>query len=380
MKILFPLKTFYPSQTGGPANTVYWHVKALSQKGAECTVITSDTGIADKKIKRGVFLNFDFGKVYYGTSSFLKIKTIYRCLCEVGKNDIIHTNSLFEPISMITVFFTKLFYPKKLIICSVRGELNEEALKFSSWKKTPFLYLYFKKMSGLYFHSTSEKEMGEISKYVNNSKNCFLIPNLIYQVNQKKEVKVKSQFLFLGRIHPIKSIESLVESVSCSTLFRKESFYLLIAGSYESRHKKYFNFLKSLVKKYDLNDVVHFTGHVEGSQKEKLLRESYALILPSKTENFGNVVLESLINSTPVIASTGTPWKILEEYQAGLHVSNKPKHLSQAIDKFIDMDADDYLEYRKNSLKLVKKQFIASSKIDEWVNLYSKLLKVDEKI
>src|SRR5207249_1017724 len=57
------------------------------------------------------------------------------------------------------------------------------------------------------------------------------------------------------------------------------------------------------------------------------------LVVPSHTENFGNVVAEGLAHAVPVIVSTGTPWRRLEEVGCGLWVNNDPESLAKAIEQ-----------------------------------------------
>jgi hypothetical protein len=45
MKIFFPLEVFYPSQAGGPANSIYWLTKNLVKEGFEPIIVASDKGI-----------------------------------------------------------------------------------------------------------------------------------------------------------------------------------------------------------------------------------------------------------------------------------------------------------------------------------------------
>src|SRR5690554_3686578 len=89
---------------------------------------------------------------------------------------------------------------------------------------------------------------------------------------------------------------------------------------------------------FDLNllEKVEFKGHVQGVDKENLHAESMA-VLPSETENFGNVVVESLNQGTPVIASKGTPWEMLEKFNSGFHVVNTPQNLSSAFESLFIM-------------------------------------------
>ena len=55
---------------------------------------------------------------------------------------------------------------------------------------------------------------------------------------------------------------------------------------------------------------VEFHPHAEGDERERIFRQASAFVLPSYSENFGNVVAEALIRGLPVITTTGTPWSI----------------------------------------------------------------------
>ena len=117
--------------------------------------------------------------------------------------------------------------------------------------------------------------------------------------------------LFMGRMHPIKGIDRLLEALSASTLFRGSEYSLLIAGP--DSDKMYARTLSELVQVLGLSAKVSFIGVVQGKEKEQLYADARVLILPSHAENFGNVVIESLAQGTPVVASTNTPWQVLEE-------------------------------------------------------------------
>ncbi len=49
MNILFPMGNFYPSQLGGPANTIYWHAKTLKKNGFIPSIVTTSSGIGENK-------------------------------------------------------------------------------------------------------------------------------------------------------------------------------------------------------------------------------------------------------------------------------------------------------------------------------------------
>ncbi|MBK8389049.1 MAG: glycosyltransferase family 4 protein, partial [Saprospiraceae bacterium] len=112
--------------------------------------------------------------------------------------------------------------------------------------------------------------------------------------------------------------------ISNSKYFQKLSYKLIIAGN---NTNLYFKELEELVEKLNLSKSIEFIGEVMGEEKENLLAKSYFLILPSDSENFGNVVIEALAQGTPVITTKGTPWEVLEKRNAGFWVENTPLHL-----------------------------------------------------
>ena len=95
--------------------------------------------------------------------------------------------------------------------------------------------------------------------------------------------------------------------------------------------------------------------------------------MPSYTENFGMVVLESLAQNTPVLASTNSPWQILEDEKVGYWADNSPEILGKMIDKIIVLPADEYEAYRRRGRAFVEKNFDIKNNISRWTDFYSSL-------
>lgn len=377
MTILFPLGAYYPSQIGGPCNTLYWHCCALKHNRVDPTVITTTVGIEEGKVIFNEWIKSECGDVYYSTKGVFSFSTVKRISKEIANTDILHLNSLFSTFSIFSFIYKGLFYPSKRIVWSVRGELNENALKYSSWKKKPLLFLYKLFNNNIVYHSTSKQETKGINAMFPKSK-VIELPNLL-SPSKRLYMQTSNDLLYVGRIHPIKSLHKLISALPLSEAFMQSSSKLLIVGKQEDRHDYYKEELESLIKELKLQDKVVFKGHLEGEDKEKVYATSYALILPSETENFGNVVVESLNQGTPVIASKGTPWGILEEYKAGLHVSNEPQELAKAIDTLLRSDKEEYKQMRLNSYKLVDENFKVDTQIHKWIEIYKNLLDENSK-
>ena len=106
----------------------------------------------------------------------------------------------------------------------------------------------------------------------------------------------------------------------------KDKFKLIIVGEAIQSMKKYLIKLKKLVNQLNLFDNVTFLGPKYGINKFKILSKSYCLVLPSKSENFENVVLEAISQKTPVITSKNTPWEILIKHNSGYWVDKCEIH------------------------------------------------------
>jgi len=154
---------------------------------------------------------------------------------------------------------------------------------------------------------------------------------------RKTDSKGLFRMTYLGRLHPIKGIEALLDACR---LVNSESgpWHLNIAGCGEVN---YTNVLKSKVVELGLEALVDFLGEVSGEKKEDLFANSDVVVVPSHVENFGMVVAEALAHEVPVIASRGTPWEGLQTRGCGLWVDNHSASLAAAIRKIRTMPLAD---------------------------------------
>ena len=143
---------------------------------------------------------------------------------------------------------------------------------------------------------------------------------------------------------------------------------LIVAGP--DVDKAYTTRLLTLVRALALSTKVQFIGPVAGERKEQLYAKARLVVLPSHAENFGNVVIESLAQGTPVVASTNTPWQVLETEGAGNWVSNSPESLRKAIEPYLTMSAETYSGYRDSAYALARRQFDSREGVSEWAQFY----------
>ncbi len=366
MKILYPVEVFYPSQAGGPANSVYWIAKNLAAEGLLPEVVASDKGLGP-----GTPLN-EWAKVegirtiYVRTPNLnFPLKQTLLAIRRVRVNDIVHVSSVFYPAAFATGIVARILGKK--LLWSPRGELDPIALEHSKGRKKPILAL-LKLLVGRYpvYHSTCDEESAYIRKVFGEGARVVRIPNYL-EIPDQVQRNAADYLLFIGRIHPKKAIDNLIEAVSRSPRFMESGFELRIAGTGKPEFEAP---LRDLVARLGLGSRVRFVGQVEGGEKQALLANARLMVMPSHTENFGVVVLEALAQGTPVIASRGAPWKILEDERVGIWSDNAPASLAAAIDRMLSLSESAYGEMRSRCRPLVEREFDISGNISKWLELY----------
>jgi glycosyltransferase involved in cell wall biosynthesis len=368
LKVLIPIGSIYPSQQGGPSNSMYWLAYGLVNSKNSVTIVSTDIKL-DASIPRDRWISSNYGQLIFNKERFhsFPIKSILCTWRAMKQVDIVHLNSIFYPFSFLSGIMALVL--NKNIVWSVRGELDNKALIYSKIKKKIYLY-FFKKIFSkrVVFHVTANDENEFCKKYLGNINTC-IIPN--YMILPKKiNCEVQKYISYIGRIHPKKAIENLIKAVNQSKNFKNSKFVLKIAGAIDNQ---YAIDLVKLVSNLRLEDQIQFIGHIEKEEKEIFLSKSYFSFMPSHTENFGLVVTEALAQGTPVVASKASPWKSLEDNKCGFWVDNSIETLASTIDYILEMDSNLYKEYRINAFNL-SKEFDIDLGIKEWVEIYNSII------
>jgi len=366
MKVLWVTGSFFPTNSGGMDTIMHWIALSLTKQNVDLTLLTSDEGTGGK-IESNCWYQTDFGKIKYVPTRihYLPIRLIAAALRSLLKHDNIHLCNIFYP-SSIAVATAAVLLNKK-VIWSVHGELDPWAIKHRSYKKKPFLWFintFLKKQ--VVFHTTCQEESTYVYNVFGKKAKTLLLTNYIL-LPKKEQVPTQKYLLFVGRIHPKKGLDRLIKALAKSTVFRNSSYILKVVGDYDNDHGRALVKLSTQLK---LHKKIQFLGKKEGTEKFQLFAGAYFTIMPSITENFGMVVVESMSQGTPVIASTGTPWRILEEENAGLWVAPEIENLTTSIDEIITLNKSDYSDYRKNAFALVCDKFDMERNIQDWMEAY----------
>ena len=363
-ELLVLVGSFYPDQTGGPANTVYWMAKNLAGRGVRTTVVTSDRGLTPEFV-RDTWTDTAFGRVIYLTTPniYLPWRVIGTAIRQLRHFQTVYFTSVFYTLSLVLVPLAVL--SGKKVVWSPCGELLSPALAYGKYRKKAVLRLVRLLARRVVFHATSDAELEAIRQVMGPKVRVVKLPWTMELPEQEPRMPEK-YLLFVGRIHPIKGLENLLQALASSAVFRASDHYLKIVGDAGNEYGKT---LASLAGDLGLQEKVQFTGRLEGVAKNRAFANARCTILPSFSENFGAVVVESLAQSTPVIASTGTPWELLETYGAGIRTGNDPESLGAAIDRFMLMPEDTYENCRRNAYRLVCERFGSGRNAADYENM-----------
>jgi glycosyltransferase involved in cell wall biosynthesis len=161
--------------------------------------------------------------------------------------------------------------------------------------------------------------------------------------------------LFMSRLSPEKGLDLLIPL--WADLVKSPSFrdaVLVVAGPDDRGYGKT---VQGMLQRYALAARVHVTGMVSGPPKRALLSRADVFVLPSYSENFGIVVAEALACQTPVITTTGTPWKQLQTADVGRCVAPTRSDLAEALRELMGMSQSQRSDMGRRGRNLVEKQY-----------------------
>lgn len=197
------------------------------------------------------------------------------------------------------------------------------------------------------FHATGDAEYNDIRR-LGFGQPVAIIPNGIHlpkvESTGTRPPDALRTLLFVGRIHPTKGIDLLLEAWR-EVAPRFPDWQLQIVGSDRGyrRHSGYLAKMQELARSLDAKRVV-FSGELNGARKWEAFQQADLYVLPSHSENFGMTVAEALASGTPVITTRGTPWEQLGKRGAGWWVDISVGAIASALRDACSRTATDLAE------------------------------------
>jgi glycosyltransferase involved in cell wall biosynthesis len=147
-----------------------------------------------------------------------------------------------------------------------------------------------------------------------------------------KSARRSRQILYVGWLNYNKGIDVLLHAIDLLKRRGERVRVLLVGGAAYRNTRLQEEELRRLARSLDLEDSVAFVGRQPQEEVARLMGESALLVLPSRAESFGAVLVEALACGTPVVATRcGGPEDIVRDGLGLLVPLDDPVALADAI-------------------------------------------------
>jgi glycosyltransferase involved in cell wall biosynthesis len=316
-------------------------------------ILTSDRDLGDKEpypnIHKGVWSVQGKAQVLYLSPASQTLFGLYRVL-HTFTYDSIYLNSCFSPVTICILLFRKLgLLPHVPYVLAPEGEFSPGALAIKGHKK--HIYLTLSNLIGLYkgirWRASSDYESEDIRKHITQPLrftlaspiSVYVAPDLAtpgsISDTSIREVKTRGELrvLFLSRISRKKNLDfalNLLRNV-------KGNVYFDIYGPVEDRD--YWQECQLIINALPSQVHVQYCGLVSHQEVAQIFGRYHLFLFPTRGENFGHVILESLSAGCPVLISDQTPWCDLEKNGCGWNLPlSDPNAFMSILDMCVEMD------------------------------------------
>jgi glycosyltransferase involved in cell wall biosynthesis len=390
MRILHVVPSYIPAyRYGGLIYSVHGLCKALAARNHDVYIFTTNVdGPNDLDVPLGSLVNLDGVKVWYFPSKVIRRLYWSPLMAQELKRqminfDIVHLHSIYLWPTWAAARTARHFHVPYIL--APRGMLIKDVInRKSTLAKKIWIQLIernnLEKASAI--HVTTKIEELECKRFGFNLPPLYIVPNGIdlFPIKPLKEISepvkklINKQplLLFLSRINWKKGLDRLIPALEYIP-----DAHFIVAGNDDENYTPY---LKKLAKEHNVLERITFTGPVYGDDKQALFRAATVFVLPSYSENFGNVVLEAMAVKCPVVVTPEVGLaEVVSESKAGIVVNGEPHKIAEGLLKIIEND-DTRDNMGKRGREIVKKRFSWNVVAEQMELFYHKTLELESRV
>jgi len=360
-RILLFADWFEPGyKAGGPIRSCVHFVHRMKDRYT-VYVITTDRDLNDTVPYKGIVADkwVDYEqdvKVFYCSPLQLSWQNI-RAQVQHIQPEFIYLNSMFSKyFTIYPLVMARFGKINAKIVLAPRGMLRESALQFKATKKKIYLQV-FRKLGlhrRIHFHATDKTEENDIQKHFGKDMYLTVVsnfPGLLDKYPGTLEKKVNElSIVFIGRLHPVKGLDFLLKCVA--SLQGKIS--ITIIGNAED--ESYTAQCMDIAGKFPSNILVQFAGEIPNTHLPAIIAKHHVFALPTKGENFGHAIYEALAAGRPVLISDQTPWRGLNEAQAGWDLPlQQPALFTEVLQLAVAFNQPEYDAWSQGAWQFAKR-------------------------
>lgn len=368
-KVLIVNPFFLPGyRSGGPQQTVK-SICDVYSKRSEIYLLTlnHDLGIAEPyDLPTGVWL------IRYGINiKYLSPKEYcFRTFMEAYKEfDTIYACGLFCMSTIQLMIINRIVRHKKKLYIAPMGVFGKNAITIKYYKKTLLLTLFslFGVFKRIVWSFTSDSELTDAYQVVGktNILNYIIAEDLprtfkydesIRHFHKKESNQLK--IIFLSRISYKKNLLQAIEILDFN-YSGKITFD--IYGPRED--KNYWNKCRKKINDVICDDIlIEYKGEVMTENILSVFSQYDVFLFPTKSENYGHVIFESLASGCLPLISDMTPWNDFDKECCGSIISLDDIDLfRKKIEEYIVMDTSKFTWYQMNAIQYAQKNIYHQS-------------------
>ena len=381
MRILHVVATYYPAvRYGGPIRSVHGLAAGLARRGHDVHVYTTNVdGDRDLDVPTDQPMALDGVSVHYFPVPALRrlywAPSLERRLREsIAGFDVVHIHGVYLwPLLVAARAAARAGVP---YVVAPRGQLIRDLIvRKSRWIKTAWIQLFERVTlaQAAAVHVTAETEGSALRELGLSARRIACIPNGVDypEVHEPLEGgpygNLPSQYvLFLSRINWKKGLDRLIQAWQLIP-----HLPLVIAGNDDEGYQPR---LEELARTLGIADRVLFIGAVSDEHKWALYERAQLFVLPSYSENFGNVVAEAMAMACPVVLTPEVGIApLVRAAGAGVVTEGAPEKLAAAIAELL-LDPDRRLEMGRRGAETARMQLSWNGIAETTEALYRELL------
>jgi glycosyltransferase involved in cell wall biosynthesis len=381
LRILHVVSAYYPAvRYGGPIRSVHGLAAALAHRGHDVHVYTTSIdGDSDLDVPLDRPVPLDGISVHYFRVPALRrlwwSPSLGRRLREsIDDFDVVHIHAVFLwPMLAAARAAARAGVP---YVLAPRGMLIRDVIsRKSRWVKTAWIHFFERKTlaQAAAVHVTAELEGVELRAMGLPAQHIACIPNGVDLPREHLTLAdgpysglPDRYVLFLSRISWKKGLDRLITAWQWVP-----DVPLVIAGNDDEGYRPQ---LQELARTLGIADRVIFLGSVGDNHKWALYERAQLFVLPSYSENFGNVVAEAMGMACPVVltAEVGIA-PLVEAAGAGVIVDGNPGKLATTIKELL-ADPQRRAEMGRRGAAAAKAQLSWSGVAASAEDLYRQML------
>lgn len=314
--ILATIGNYLPGfRAGGPIRSLAHLVDHLSDE-FDFRILSTDRDLGDERAYPGVepdrWVPVGPALVHYTSPARQGPGAITRLIAETP-HDVLYLNSFFSPRFSIVPLLARRFgrIPRRPTVLAPRGEFSAGALALKAFKKRG--YLAAGRAAGLFrdlcWQASSDFEAHDIAAVIGPQAEVRVACDLPAErvepppPHLARRPGAPLRIVFLSRISPKKNLDYALRVLA---QIRAPVRFTICGPAEDADHAR---LCRTLAKDLGPHIEIDWIGPLPPERIAETFAAHDLFFFPTRGENYGHVIAESLAAGTPVLIADTTPWR-----------------------------------------------------------------------